>query len=159
MRIKYGLSAMAFVAALALFGGLTSAEADKDHPAFARRVAGTYFVVERETGTREFLTISVDGNVFLNSSAEGDLQFGSSQGVWERSGRRAIAMKVANFDFDDHGIAVVDFVIEFDPAFMELVGRFSGALYPDGVDPLNPGNAAPLFAFEDDIAGRRMLAR
>lgn len=159
MRIKYRLAAMAFVAALAVIGGLARADADKDNPAFARRVAGTYFVVEQETGTREFLTISVDGNVFLNSSAEGEFQFGSSQGVWERSGRRAIAMKVANFDFDDQGIAVVDFVIEFDPTFMELDGRFSGALYPDNVDPLNPGNAAPLSAFEDDIAGRRMLAR
>ena len=127
-------------------------------PPAPTRVAGTYFVTEQATGTQEFLTIYADGNVLLNSSAEDEFHFGSSQGVWERNGPRSIVVKVANFDFDDDGIAVVDFVLEFDPTFEELTGEFEGALYPDDVDPLDPGDALPIFTFSDVVLGRRMVS-
>lgn len=148
-----------FTAAVAVAATSAVDAADRDNPAFARRVAGTYFVVEQATGTKEFLTLQTDGNALLNSSAEDELRFSSSQGVWRRTGRRTIALTIANFDFDDFGIAVVDFVIAFNPTFTTFRGSFSGALYSDDVDPLDPQDEYLLLAFEDEVEGRRMVAR
>jgi hypothetical protein len=156
-------TAASILAAVALLAGATtlaqSPVAPTSTPAFAKRVAGTYFVVEEATGIREFLTLFADGNALLNSSAEGDFAFGSSQGVWEQTGPREIAMRMANFDFDDQGTAVIDVDVSFDPAFELVVGSFSGALYDDSVNPIHPGNAVPLFTFADEIAGERMRVR
>ena len=60
------------------------------------------------------------------------------QGVWERTGRRQIAVKALDLDFDDNAIAVIHFVIDFDQEFRTLTGELDGALFADDIDPLDP---------------------
>ena len=90
-----------------------------------------------------------------SSSASQALQFSTLQGVWQRTGRRRIAVKALDLDFDDDAVAVVNFVIDFEPGFRALSGELDGALFADDVDPLDPDDD-PILEFEDTLSGRRI---
>jgi hypothetical protein len=134
--------------ALVLLAVPERAEARGDR--FAARVAGTYLVNEDQNFLR-LLTLTADGNVFGidSSEASGSSFFGDQQGVWSRTGRRAIAATLLNFRFvrsqppEDGGVepdgsAVGDYEIRFGPGFATVRGTITLHLFAPSIDPLAP---------------------
>ena len=139
-----------------VFAGMTGhAVADSSSGGFSKRVAGSYLIDHDGSDSRDVITLGADGVFLLTSSDAGEFNFGESQGVWKRSGRRTIAAKVVNFDFDYNGTAIVRFDISFDRRFRVVTGDFSGAVIPNAVaDPLNAKDVPPQFA--DGFSGQRI---
>ena len=136
--------------------GLTGpAVADSSSGGFSKRVAGSYLIDHENSDARNVLTIGADGTFLMASSDEHTFNFGNSQGAWKRSGRRSIAAKVVNFDFDANGLGIVRFEISFDRRYRKVTGSFSGAVIKNGVadsldDADNPAQ------FSDDFSGKRI---
>jgi len=142
------------VIVLVLFATVGDATADSDSGGFNRRIAGSYLIQHDSTKSRDVLTIGADGIFLMNSSDSGVLMFGNSQGAWKRTGRRKIAARVVNFEFDGSGVGVVHFDISFDRRYRMVTGHFSGAVVDSSVaDPLD---ADVQEQFSDSFTGRRI---
>ena len=156
MRVLNLCGRMLTIVGILVFGIIGNAMADSRRADSDNNIAGSYLITHDGTGSRDVITIGADGTFVMTSSDEGPFQFSSSQGAWKRTGRRTIAAKVVNFDFDDHGVGIVRFDISFDRGFRTVSGSFTGAVIPDSVpDPLSADFDAQ---FSDSFTGRRITA-
>lgn len=144
------------IVTLLLLGTIGDAAADAASGGFGQRIAGSYLIVHDSAGgSRDVVTIGADGIFLLTSSDAGKFKFSNSQGAWTRIGRRAIAAKMVNFDFDDHGVTILRFEISFDRRYRRVTGNFSGAILDESIpDPLNVENVP--VQFSDGFTGRRI---
>jgi len=136
--------------------------------AFGNRIAGTYIVSrEPDAGPSRILTIFADGNlssiqsIQFNGGAGGGW-FSNQQGVWKRAGTREIRATVLDlsYDFetgDFHGVAAASYDLQFDKTFQTVTGLVEGKVYSPGIDPLNPGDAAPIDEFSDAFEAQRIV--
>ena len=143
------------LAALFLCYPVGQALAESNSGGFAKRVAGSYLIQHDTTGSRDVLTVNADGTFLMTSSDSGVFHFGNSQGAWKRTGRRTIAAKVLNFDFDDNGVGITRFRIRFDRRYKKVSGRFSGIVV-DAADPDPLEEETVLFQFSDSFSGQRI---
>jgi hypothetical protein len=155
---KFGLLGGLFAVLGFVFASIGNvAVADSDSKRFNQRVAGSYLIRHDTTGSRDVLTVNADGTFLMTSSDSGVFNFGNSQGAWKRTGRRTIAAKVVNFDFDDNGVGITRFKIRFDRRYKSVSGRFSGVVI-DAVDPDPLEEETVLFQFSDSFSGQGISA-
>jgi hypothetical protein len=149
-------------------GVLRPSEADNDSE-FAEKVAGTYLVTrDPADGPSWILTIHADGNlssilsVQFSEAAGGDnAGFSDQQGAWEKAGDQQIDATVLDFVYDLSdgtflGTASAHYVLEFGKDFQIIEGRGEGKVFAPGVDPLHPGEAAPIGQFTHEFTAQRV---
>ena len=134
---------------------------------FGREIAGVY-VVSRppEEGPSRLLTLSADGvlssiqSIQFSGGATG-AGFSNQQGVWQRTGEETVNAQVLNIAYDIAtgafaGMAVATYQLTFLEERQRVQGTVTGKIYPVGVDPLNPGSAAPIAEFTDTFEAERV---
>jgi hypothetical protein len=155
--------------ALLISGVLRPSEADNDS-AFAEKVAGTHLVTrDPAEGPSRILTIHADGNLSSIQSIqfsegagpEGFAGFSDQQGAWEKVGNQQIEATVLDFVYDLSdgtflGTTGSHYVLEFSKDFQIIKGRGEGKVFAPGVDPLHPGEAAPIAQFTDEFTAQRV---
>jgi hypothetical protein len=148
---------------------LRVSEADKDS-AFAEKVAGTYLVArDPADGPSRILTIHADGNLSSivstqfseGAGPEGFAGFSDQQGFWEKAGNQQIEGTYLDFmhDLSDGtflGTARAHYVLEFGKGFQTVEGTVEGKVFAPGVNPLHPGEAAPIAQFTDEFTAQRV---
>jgi hypothetical protein len=166
-----------FVLALALLatvaflmpGVLRPSEADNDSE-FAEKVAGTYLVTrDPADGPSRILTVHADGHLSTIQSIqfsegagpEGNAGFSDQQGAWEKAGNQQIQATVPDFVYDLSddtflGTNRAHYVLEFDKSFRSVEGTVEGKVFAPGVDPLHPGEAAPIAQFTDELTAQQV---
>jgi hypothetical protein len=163
--------ALALLATVAFLipGVLRPSEADNDSE-FAEKVAGTYLVTrDPADGPSWILTIHADGNLSSIQSIqfsegagpEGFVGFSDQQGAWEKAGDQQIEATVVDFihDLSDGtflGTARAHYVLEFGKDFQTVAGTVEGKIFAPGVDPLHPGETAPIAQFTDEFTAQRV---
>ena len=148
--------------AFSFFSGLLmahAARAELDEKRRGKCIVGTY-LIEEGSGTRGIWTFNKDGNFIGTSSAQSLLNFSALQGVWEKTGHRAVTATLLDFSFDDQGnllnIARVDIFVRGHGKKCENVdGEFSLRFFEDGEDPLKPETDTGQ-PFLDLFSGRRI---
>jgi hypothetical protein len=166
-----------FILALALLttvaflipGVLRASEADNDSE-FAEKVAGTYLVArDPSDGPSRILTIHADGNLSSIQSTqfsegvgpEGSVGFSNQHGAWEKANNQQIEATVLDFEYDLSdgtflGTTGARYVLEFHQDFQVVEGTVEGKIFAPGVDPLHPGDAAPIAQFTDEFTAQRV---
>jgi hypothetical protein len=148
---------------------LRPSEADNDS-GFAEKVAGTYLVArDPAEGPSRILTIYADGNLSSIQSIqfsegagpEGFVGFSDQQGAWEKAGDQQIEATVLDFIHDLSegaflGTTVAHYVLEFHQDFQIVEGTVEGKIFAPGVNPLRPGEAAPITQFTDEFTAQRV---
>ena len=163
--------ALALLASVAFLipGVLRPSEADNDSE-FGEKVAGTYLVTrDPADGPSRILTIHADGNLSSIQSIqfsegagpEGNAGFSDQQGAWEKAGNLQIQATVLDFEYDLSdgtflGTTGAHYVLEFDKSFQTVEGTVEGKVFAPGVDPLHPGEAAPIAQFTDEFTAQRV---
>jgi hypothetical protein len=163
--------ALALLATVAFLipGILRASETDNDS-AFAEKVAGTYLVTrDPADGPTRIFTMYADGNLSSIQSIqfgegagpEGGTGFSDQQGVWEKAGNQRIQATVLNvrYDLADGtflGTTGAHYVLEFDQDFQTVEGTGEGKIFAPGVDPLHPGETAPVAQFTDEFTAQRV---
>jgi hypothetical protein len=163
--------ALALLAAVAFLipGVLRASETDEDNE-FAAKVAGTYLVArDPADGPSRILTIYADGNLSSIQSIqfsegagpEGNAGFSDQQGAWKKGGNQQIQATVLDLEYDLSdgtflGTARAHYVLEFDEDFQTVEGTVEGEVFEPGVDPLHPGEAAPIAQFTDEFTAQRI---
>lgn len=142
MKIRHLL---AILAPLALSASLAAADA----PGGGSGFAGTYIATLPERA--EILQIHRDGTAEITLSDQvtagaGGFTFSDSFGSWKVTGPRKLSARFVNLNFDITGVpsytgaAVVDYVLQFAPAFQTFTASCQGKIYPTGQDPFAPGS-------------------
>ena len=54
------------------------------------------------------------------------------------------------------GTTGAHYVLEFDKSFQTVEGTVEGKVFAPGVDPLHPGEAAPIAQFTDEFTAQRV---
>jgi hypothetical protein len=166
-----------FILALALFttvaflipGVLRPSEADNDSE-FAAKAAGTYLVTrDPADGPSWILTIHADGNLssllsiqFSEAAGPGsNAGFSDQQGAWKKAGGQQIEATVLDlvYDLSDGtflGTSGAHYILEFSKDFQIIEGRGEGKVFAPGVDPLHPGEAAPIGQFTLEFTAQRV---
>lgn len=132
------------LAPLAFIASLAAAEAP-DGGGFT----GTYIATLPERA--EILQLHRDGTAEITLSDQvtagaGGFTFSDSFGSWKVTGPRTLSARFVNLNFDVTGTpaytgaAVVDYVLQFTPAFQTFSASCQGKIYPTGVDPFAPGS-------------------
>lgn len=148
-------------------GVLRSSEADNDST-FAEKIAGTYLVIrDPADGPSWILTIHADGNLssilsiqFSEAASPRDnAGFSDQQGAWEKAGDQQIQATVLDFVYDQSdgtflGTSGAHYVLEFSKDFQIIEGRGEGKVFAPGVDPLHPGEAAPIGQFTHEFTAQ-----
>jgi hypothetical protein len=158
-RFSLLVLALALLATVAFLipSGLRASETDKDSE-FAEKVAGTYLVTQDPAdGSSRILTIHADGNLSSIQSIqfsegagpEGFAGFSDQQGAWEKADDQQIEVTVLEFVYDLSdgtflGTTGAHYVLEFGKDFQTVEGTAEGKIFAPGVDPLRPGEAAPI---------------
>ncbi|MBS1257384.1 MAG: hypothetical protein MAG551_00426 [Candidatus Scalindua arabica] len=134
------------------------AGAHKSDSAFGEKIAGTYILTEDDDGGSRIVTITADGGWLGIHSLQFENKFSNQQGVWEKTGKRKIAVRTLDFISLKGGVgsALFNFTVEFDNAYQQVSGELSGQLFPPGVDPLDPV-AAPIRTFNNTFTGKRLI--
>ena len=151
-------------------GALRASETNKGSE-FAEKVAGTYLVTRdpADDGPSRILTIHADGNLSSiqsiqfseGVSLEGNAGFSDQQGAWEKAGNQQIQATTLDFEYDLSdgtflGTARAHYVLEFHQDFQIVEGRAEGQVFTPGVDPLYPGETAPVAQFTDEFTAQRV---
>jgi hypothetical protein len=94
-------------------------------------------------------------------SLEGNAGFSDQQGAWEKAGNQQIQATTLDFEYDLSdgtflGTARAHYVLEFHQDFQIVEGRVEGKVFAPGVDPLHPGEAAPIAQFSDEFTDQRV---
>jgi hypothetical protein len=163
--------ALALLATVAFLipGALRASETNKGSE-FAGKVAGTYLVTRDPVeGPSRILTIHADGNLSSiqsiqfseGVSLEGNAGFSDQQGAWEKAGNQQIQATTLDFEYDLSdgtflGTARAHYVLEFHQDFQVVEGRAEGQVFAPGVDPLHPGETAPVAQFTDEFTAQRV---
>ena len=146
-----------------------AAEVPLSDQAFGPAIAGVY-VVSRppEAGPSRLLTLSADGIVssmqsiqFSGGTAVTPLPFSNQQGVWRRTDERTLEATVLDLAYERDtgafaGFARAIYVLTFREDLQQVHGTSTGTIYPVGVDPLHPGDAAPIAEFTDRFTAERV---
>ncbi len=133
------------LALLALGASLASAESPADGSGFT----GTYIATLPERA--EILQLHRGGTAAITLSDQvtagaGGFTFSDSFGSWKVTGPRTLSARFVNLNFDVTGIpaytgaAVVDYTLQFAPAFQTFTASCRGRIYPTGQDPFAPGS-------------------
>lgn len=133
------------LALLALGASLASAES----PAGGSGFTGTYIATLPERA--EILQLHRDGTAAITLSDQvtagaGGFTFSDSFGSWKVTGPRTLSARFVNLNFDVTGTpaytgaAVVDYTLQFAPAFQTFTASCQGRIYPTGQDPFAPGS-------------------
>lgn len=133
------------LALLALGARLASAES----PEGGSRFTGTYIATLPERA--EILQLHRDGTAAITLSDQvtagaGGFTFSDSFGSWKVTGPRTLSARFVNLNFDITGTpaytgaAVVDYTLQFAPAFQRFTASCHGRIYPTGQDPFAPGS-------------------
>jgi hypothetical protein len=134
--------ALLTTAAFLILDVLRPSEADNDS-VFAEKVAGTYLVTrDPADGPSRILTIHSDGNL----SSIQSIQFSEGAGP-------------EGYDLSDGtflGTTGAHYVLELSKDFQTLAGTVEGRIFAPGVDPLHPGEAAPIAQFTDEFTAQRV---
>ena len=111
--------------------------------------AGTYIATLPERA--EILQLHRDGTAEITLSDQvtagaGGFTFSDSLGSWKIAGPRTLTARFVNLNFDVTGIpaytgaAVVDYTLQFAPAFQTFTASCQGKIYPTGQDPFDPAS-------------------
>jgi hypothetical protein len=132
--------------------------ADWNASTFGERIAGTYLLTEDEDGGSRIVTVTADGNWLGIHSSQLNNKFSNQQGVWEKTGKREITVRVLNFSSlkDGIGSSLFSFTVRFDKTYQQVHGDLSGKLFPPGADPLDPV-AIPLKTFSNTFTEKRLV--
>jgi hypothetical protein len=134
--------ALLTTAAFLILDVLRPSEADNDS-VFAEKVAGTYLVTrDPADGPSRILTIHSDGNL----SSIQSIQFSEGAGP-------------EGYDLSDGtflGTTGAHYVLELSKDFQTVAGTVEGRIFAPGVDPLHPGEAAPIAQFTDEFTAQRV---
>ena len=133
------------LALLALGASLASAES----PGGGSSFTGTYIATLPERA--EILQLHRDGTAEITLSDQvtagaGGFTFSDSFGSWKVTGPRTLSARFVNLNFDVTGTpaytgaAVVDYTLQFAPAFQTFTASCQGKIYPTGQDPFAPGS-------------------
>ncbi len=137
---------------------------------FAGDVSGTYFLDYDDSEAAEIVSLtplssssgSWFGIISIQFNGGSFDPFSDQQGVWERTGRQEIKVRVLDYIFDlpDRevtGVALVEYVVRFvDEDFQGLEGEVSGKVFAAGVNPLDPGDDEPIAEFNAAFKGQRL---
>ena len=134
---------------------------------FGCKIAGVYVVSRSpEAGPSRLLTLSADGILSSIQSTQfsggaGGVGFTNQQGVWRRTGEETIDAQVLDIVYDIAtgaftGITLASYQLTFLEKRQQVQGTVTGKIYPVGVDPLNPGSAAPIAEFTDAFEAQRV---
>jgi hypothetical protein len=98
---------------------------------FGLTIAGTYYVTQGDDPDFQIVTLTADGNWFSVNSGEMDSPtfFTNAQGVWERTGRQEITVKILDFSKDADGNVTGVVRLRYDLAFNEKLTEFSGEFF------------------------------
>jgi hypothetical protein len=112
-------------------------------------------------GPSRILTIHADGNLSSIQSIQfsegagpqGFVGFSDQQGAWEKAGNQQIEATVLDFVYDLSGGTFLGttgahYVLEFHQGFQIVEGTVEGKIFAPEVDPLHPGEAAPIAVLE-----------
>ncbi len=159
----------------AIYAGKQAADSENGNgekalKSFAMRIAGTYLAIrEPDAGPSRILTIHADGNLssiqsiqFGGGAAGGG--FSDQQGMWKRLGRLSVQATVLDFSFQPGsgeflGTAAATYNLQFDGKFQKVTGAVAGKVFAPGVNPLNPGNAAPIAEFTDAFQAQKITIK
>ncbi len=132
--------------------------ADKSDYDIGKLIAGTYLLTEDDGGGSRIATITADGNWFGIHSYQSGNKFSNQQGVWKKRGDREITARTLNFSSlkDGVGSSLFSFTVKFNKTCRLVNGKFSGKLFPPGVDPLDP-LAVPIRTFSNTFTGKRLI--
>ena len=132
--------------------------ADWNASTFGERIAGTYLLTEEEDGGSRIVTVTADGNWLDIHSSQLNNKFSNQQGVWKKTGKREITVRVLNFSSlkDGIGSSLFSFTVGFDKTYQQVHGELSGKLFPPEANPLDPV-AIPLKAFSNTFTGKRLV--
>jgi hypothetical protein len=120
-------------------------------------VAGTYIATLPDRA--EILQLNRGGTAGMTlsdqvTSGAGGFTFSDSYGSWRRSGPRRVSLRMVNLNFDVtgpaatySGAAVVDYELRFGPRADTFAASCEGAIFPPGVDPLDPASV-PVATFD-----------
>ena len=133
------------LAPLALCASLAAAET----PGGGSGFSGTYIATLPHRA--EILQIHRDGTAEITLSDQvtagaGGFTFSDSFGSWKVTGPRTLTARFVNLNFDITGTpsytgaAVVDYTLQFAPAFQTFTASCLGKIYPTGQDPFAPGS-------------------
>ena len=113
---------------------------------FSKRVSGTYLSIDGQETI--LLEINQDGNltaIFSSQFSGGALNdpFSNSFGAWSRTGKREITAQVLDITFlgdsgEIIGVGSAQYFLTFNKTFQSAKFRCQGAIFPPGVDPLDP---------------------
>jgi hypothetical protein len=176
MRRNHPSSSLLLVAALTLGASMTPLSRpvqadDLGLDAFAKRVAGTYFVGFTCGGNpakvpQLLLTLGADGTWISEGSTDhGDNPLGGvssgQRGAWQQTGKHQLSATSLDFDFDPAGIHTGylrwTVVITMSDDFQRLVLEGPFALFTYLQDPLDP-TEVPFFELNCTGGGRRVPA-
>lgn len=135
-RVFKQVAGFLVLVSLLAFSGAASAE---DKPSFGQRVAGTYILKQDKSSTHSSYIFTRDGTVIWAASDQKEFAYAPGGGVWTQVGEHAAAVRIASFELDDSGVAVIDMEFNFSDDFKTVSGSFTGGIYPPDVDVNNPG--------------------
>jgi hypothetical protein len=168
-RSRFGLLLLAALVLTATAAVAPGAVRDAGHRG---DVSGTYLATLPDRA--EILTLHRDGTAGMTLSDQvtagaGGFTFSDSYGSWRRTGRRTIAARMVNLNFDltgpaatYSGAAVVDYVLELGPGPGRFAASCEGAIYATGIDPLDPASVPDVTfdcAYLDGFLYRRVPPR
>ena len=128
---------------------LTASLAAAQPPGQGADYTGTYIATLPERA--EILQLHRDGTAEITLSDQvtagaGGFTFSDSFGSWKVTGPRTLTARFVNLNFDVTGVpaytgaAVVDYTLQFAPAFQTFSASCQGKIYPTGQDPFAPGS-------------------
>jgi len=140
--------------------------------AFDQNFVGAYFAAGQSNNQDSSLVITIgkEGNISVIYSIQGTILFDDSftdeQGVCKKSGPSELTCRTVSFDYFSASESppkgkviantVDDYVITFAPGFQEISVTASGRGYAPDVNPLDPGDATPVFTFTGSFEGQRV---
>ena len=132
---------------------------------FAISVEGAYLLLQEDAYQR-VLSLDRGGTVSQVSNQQPFVGFTSGRGAWKQVGPNRVVAKLVDFNFDlENGKPVGTSVIVYDLTFSEskdglyqrVSGTYSGEVYANGQNPLDPTEPA-VRTFGVGFAGKRIVA-